>query len=125
ERRLGTRSPGGLQQIQRSGCICLKILEGNRRGAIMGWLRRSMYDYRRSQLRHERQNRGTVTDIDRVVLVSGNRVVQKPQGPTRVAFRPEKDRTLIVVHTGNPETPPMKIQAYFRTDQPTRPCDKR
>ncbi len=66
------------------------------------------------------EQRVAIANIERFVTIAGDFSAQPLQHPTRVAFRPEKDRAMIAVDSGDAETLAGEEYGNLRTNQPAR-----
>ena len=99
ERALRTALAGRLQQIQGPDRVRVEVVERDRRGPVVGRLRRGVHDDRGLQLLHERQDAGAVSHVQFVVNEASNLPFESALVPARVALRTEEHRPLVVVQS--------------------------
>jgi hypothetical protein len=68
------------------------------------------------QFSHEPQDRFSIADVHRVMLVAVNFRGKSSLDPAGIAVRAKKNGTLIVVDTGNPKAKSMEVNAHFGSD---------
>jgi len=99
--RLGAGLPGGFQHIQGADGIGIKIVEGNRRRAVVRGLRRRMHNHVGLHGLEQVEHAAAVADIDLVMFERGKVLRQALLIPARVALGTEKYGPLVVVDPMN------------------------
>lgn len=82
----------------------------------MRGLRGCMNDRVRSNFGYEAQHAWAIPDIDLEMRVIGDVRSQPLKRPARIAFGPEKDRSLVVIDAKYPETMPREMEADLGAD---------
>jgi hypothetical protein len=113
------------EQIQRAHGIGIEVVEGNRSGPVMTWLRRGMDDGGRLQFFEKSQNARSIPDVE-FMMDKARKVPGQPLLiPPGIALRTEKNGALVVVQPMNLITKfPRKIDADLRTDKSGRAGDE-
>jgi len=109
--------PCGLQEVESPDSVGIRVVEGNRRGEIMGRLRCGVYDNVRRNLVNDVLDTLAVPDIELVVPKLRNQLLESFLVPASIPRGPEESRALIVVPSIDCESPCGKIQTDFGSDQ--------
>ena len=95
ENGTGTISPRAFQQIQRAGCVDIKIIVRPLRGQIVTRLSRGMNDQVRAGRANEREHPVAVSDIEVLMSVCRKFSAELIEHPTGIAFGPEEHRAVV------------------------------
>jgi hypothetical protein len=118
ERRLGTGSASGLQHIQGSDSIRIKVIERNGCSPVMARLCSRMNDGIGLYLGDQINDSLSVTNIKFVMDKALQVFLEALLVPAGIALRAEKDGALIVVDSMDLISEFLgKIMTYFRADQ--------
>ena len=99
--RFGTGLAGGFDKVKRSDGIRIKIIERNRRGAIVRGLGSRVDDYGWLHRFNEGEDASSVSDIQFVVNKTFQFGGEPALIPARVALWAEKHRALVVINPMN------------------------
>ena len=99
KRTLRTGLAGGFQKIQRTHGIGIEIIKGDRRRAVMRWLRSGMHNHIRTNPHDQIRHALPVADIHFVVDKTDQLPLEALLVPTRISLRTKKNSALVIVQS--------------------------
>ena len=124
ERRFRTGAPSGFKKIERADGVGIKIVKGNGSGAVVRRLCRGVHDDIRSKIGYGAEDFFPIANIGLKVRVLRYIFQKTLKRPTRVAFRPKENSSLVIVDTEDAEAVPSEVKTNFRSNQTAGARDK-
>ena len=112
------------KEIDRAHGVGIKILERYFRRQIVTWLRCTVHNRGRTQSINQAQYTVPVADIQFVMHKIRQLDLEPMLIPSRVALRPEKACSRVVIDPVNLPSASSEVCADFRADQTRRSCNK-